>query len=405
MAEFENEEEYIKNLLLNMPKMRDQRSPEEIYRNIKYKVEKKQSKKKMLMIPSVIIATFAIIVVLISSSFMQSNPNEIAKSTIEPRKESLENKAVTDQDQQNIEHNSQFSFSEKRDVSPDEGIVSEFSARTIDKKSMSAIYEQDLQQNDMFTYGVFTKDAILVPISVEVSKSDIDWFTNYLQTAEALPLEQWGFASLPNIPGELQYRQNEKKLHITVPKDQVRKVPEYVEQNLTRILQYSFSFLNHIKEVDYSDENGDPIQLNNIGLLKSYKVSQLVNVGYFSYLQTNGMKLLVPSDLEYSSFNSAIENMKKAPNDFYQPIIPNQIHLKATENHDNSLNIEFNKLLDFSQGNEDYQLMLDGILLTAKSFGYKEVLFKDVSPMKWEKFDFSKPIKVPIAPNKYTIKK
>ena len=81
------------------------------------------------------------------------------------------------------------------------------------RKSTLAIYEQDLQQNDMFTYGVFfTKDAILVPISVEVSKSDIDWFTNYLQTAEALPLEQWGFASLPNIPGKVQYIQNEKKL-------------------------------------------------------------------------------------------------------------------------------------------------------------------------------------------------
>jgi hypothetical protein len=404
MAEYENEEEYIKNLLMNMPKMSDQRSPEEIYRNIKYKVEKKQSKKKMLMIPSVIIATFAIIVVLISSSFKQSNPNEIAKSTIDTKKESIENKVIIDQDQQNIEHNSQFSYSEKRDASPDEGIVSEFSTRTINEKSTLAIYEQDLQQNDMFTYGVFTKDAILVPISVEVSKSDIDWFTNYLQTAEALPLEQWGFASLPNIPGKVQYIQNEKKLHITVPKEQVKKVPEYVEQNLTRILQYSFSFLNHIKEVDYSDENGDPIQLNNIGLLKPYKVSLLVNVGYFSY-QTNGMKLLVPSDLEYNSFNSAIENMKKAPNDFYQPIIPNQIYLKATENHDKSLNIEFNKLLDFSQGNEDYQLMLDGILLTAKSFGYKEVFFKNVSPMKWEKFDFSKPIKVPISPNKYTIKR
>ena len=113
MAEYENEEEYIKNLLMNMPKMSDQRSPEEIYRNIKYKVEKKQSKKKMLMIPSVIIATFAIIVVLISSSFKQSNPNEIAKSTIDTKKESIENKVIIDQDQQNIEHNSQFSLSKK----------------------------------------------------------------------------------------------------------------------------------------------------------------------------------------------------------------------------------------------------------------------------------------------------
>ena len=118
-----------------MPKMSDQRqSPEEIYRNIKYKVEKKQSKKKMLMIPSVIIATFAIIVVLISSSFKQSNPNEIAKSTIDTKKESIENKVIIDQDQQNIEHNSQFSYSEKRDASPDEGIVSEFSTRTINEK-------------------------------------------------------------------------------------------------------------------------------------------------------------------------------------------------------------------------------------------------------------------------------
>ncbi|MFK4997726.1 hypothetical protein ACI2OX_10380 [Bacillus sp. N9] len=37
--------------------------------------------------------------------------------------------------------------------------------------------------------------------------------------------------------------------------------------------------------------------------------------------------------------------------------------------------------------------------MTAKDFGYKQLQFENIEPEQWDRFDFTKPITVPVAAN------
>ncbi|MGE8204371.1 hypothetical protein ACQKP0_07375 [Heyndrickxia sp. NPDC080065] len=401
MAKYENEERHLEDLLTNMPKMIDHRSPEEIYNNIISNQNRNLRKKRAFLIPSVIVAAAAILIILISSSFfVQPNNNQVAtadKSNV--KKDSAEKK--TDPLYEKSEN---LPFLENQNTAADKVDKGKPSSLPKESTEMSAVYEKDMNENDIFNYGVFTKDAIVVPISVIVPKSNSEWLTKYLDTLKKLPFKKWGFSSDPIFTGELEYHQSDKKLHIIINLKDWSKVPEYVEQNLNNILNYSFAYQDDVSEVDFSDEHGNQVELNNTGLLETtIKINKILKKGYFIYENTNGKNLLIPSDEKYDSLGKALKNMKIAPNDYYRPLIPKNIITTVKEESREHVIIQFKDRLNLSNNNVlDYKTMLDGILLTAKNFGYKFVSFKNISPLKWEEYDFSSQISVPISPNGYS---
>ncbi|GIN85623.1 anti-sigma-X factor RsiX [Heyndrickxia sporothermodurans] len=395
MAKYDNEERFVEDLLTKMPKMIDHRNPEEIYQSIIRKQKETPKKKRAYFIPSIAVAAIAILFILISStSLQQENNKEVSKDGQSQKiKENM----------QQSEHQDQFYSADKKSaISNKEKVVE---ANDLSKEvNQNAVYQEDIQNEEVFSYGLFTKDATVVPISILVPKSNKNWFTRYLNTLKSLPLKKWGFENESIFNGEFEFDQAEKKLHVIVYKKDSKKVPEYVEQNLEHLLQYSFSFSDRVSKVDITDEDGKQVVLNNSEAPMSVTIEKNQDTGYYLYTQLDGKKLLAPSDNKNDTLQEALESMKEAPNDLYGPIIPKNLNIKVESKGMKHAIIRFKNNFDLSHKTDvDHQLMIEGILLTAKSFGYQSVQFENISPINWDKFDFSKPIKVPLSPNLYSI--
>lgn len=402
MANYDNEERFLEDLLTKMPKMIDQRSPEEIYRKINSNSNERKRKKLTFLIPSLVAVCVTILIILISSTPFMDKDKEMASTN---RSEDRAAKKVEADIHQSEQKNKLFAV-EKKNASSTKEELNDVNAVSRDITNRSAVYKENLKENDVFTYGVFTKDAVVVPISVLVPKSNTNWFTRYINTLKSIPLKNWGFDSDPIFKGDLDYDRENKMLRVIINKKDWSKVPEYVELNLDHILQYSFSFTNNVTEIHFSDENGQDVELNNIGVLKNIHIENLSKTGYFIYTLSNGKKLLIPSDEKFSSFKDAFENMKKAPNDFYHPIIPKETTATIKEDKSKRAIIQFKENLNLTKlVDTDFQYIIEGVLLAAKSFGYESVAFKNISPLDWEGFDFSKPINVPVSPNQFIFEK
>lgn len=391
MVKNDKEDHQLEELLSNMPKMADHRGPDEIYQAIEQKAKRKRRKKRSIFIPALTAVAAAILFILISPAFSGNVKKDLASSG-----NSFSEKAV--QNSKNAEQqNKSITLMESKEDRSSKALTKE---STDIQAKKTAVYEQDLTENDVITYGLFTKDAFLVPVSVVVPKSNSEWITKFKETIKTVPLEEWGFTNIPLLQGDIHYDEATKNLHIVLKREEWSKIPESVELNLSKLIQYSFASQD-VKDVEFSDENGDQVELSNIGTIKSTTINKTPKTGYYTYKLNDERNLLVPSDATFETLEEALNGMKEKPNDFYYSVIPDNVNISVSNVNPKQVDIEFkDKVNLLDESHNDYMAMIEGMLLTAKDFGYSSVFFNNIEPLEWEGFTFSEPIKVPYSPNR-----
>jgi len=83
--------------------------------------------------------------------------------------------------------------------------------------------------------------------------------------------------------------------------------------------------------------------------------------------------------------------------------IPEEINFRITED-EKELVLEYTGKA-ILENNEKYSVMIDAILMTAKSYGFESVRFDNIKIVRIGNYILEQPIKVPEGVNPYTIGK
>lgn len=384
MAKEEYQEHDIEHLLQKMPRLKDNLLKEEIFQAVERKMNKKK-RYRPLLVP--IFASIAAIffLILFVPSIVQREDTDLSASKdakVEPFSAATERM--------------DSALSNAQDKAIKESVM-----LTDAKVNKTAVYKDNLTQYDVINYGFITEDAITVPISVMMPKEarENSWEAQFKEVAEKLPLEEWGFSETPpQFYQEVNMEKNNEEIFLYLKENVDYFI--YGEHNFWNALQYSFRYQD-VKAVNISDEEGNILNFGNMGEMDKIVIDHTPHTNYYAYTLKNGATYVAPSELSYSSLAEALEAMKNTPNDFYEPLVPKEVALSVIEEENHPPIIRFRSHYDLMTGDKTQQMrMMEGILLTAKDFGYEEVKFQNLSPEEWGGFNFSEKVEVPYSPNR-----
>jgi len=391
MRQSDREDDKVIQLFKKLPTVEDKRSMDEIYRNIKLGMNKKQ--KKPIFVPVLTSIAGLLVFLLIFPFIFQTSPIDYLSS---------QSKVQESADSGSTMNQAAESRKLEKDMNKADEKITMYTEEAMDVKSTlkTAVYEEETIGNDMYTFGVVTtKDGVAIPITLlEQESTDGDWLKQNREKAKAFNAQAYGFRDFSTLLEAMKINVEAKEARITINPEN-RPFFETNEKQLEYMVQYLMRSQN-IRVVKFVNENDEPAELSHFGIVQEVKIEKNMKKAYFLYPVSKDSEYLVPADLISDSLADALKDMKNEPNDFYKTVIPDTVSAEVVKEDNSDVTIKFDKRIELDQGDQLKNMQLiEGILLTAKEFGKTEVQFENIEPLQWESFQFDQPIKVPIAPN------
>lgn len=385
MDDDNKKEKEIIELFKQLPKMKDERPKTEIYRNVKYKSDKKQRKPVLIPIYA-IAAALLFFIVAVPLLFQQSQSN------LSMEKSTRENDIAS-----TAEENANISLfrEQKQDNNASE------LEKSSDKSDLTtAVYDHE-NNNGIATFGVVTGDAIAIPISIQTEWDEKkDWLANYRAAAQKFDPEAYGFKKFALLIDAMNYNQEEKTVYVTISPENKEFFIEN-EMQLSYMVDYTVRSQD-VKQVKFVDEKNQPVELGEFGVMQPQNIS-ILKKPHYQY-EVNGREYIVPADLTSESLTEAVSSMKLPPNNSYTSLILNGID-PIVKGEEKEAIIGFKETLYLDEGDSKAKVkMIEGMLFTAKEFGFDHVQFENIEPERWEEFDFSNPVPVPTYLNLLEVK-
>jgi hypothetical protein len=391
------DEKDIENLLREMPSLRDSRKPEDIY----LAVNKSEAAKKPKSwgYPALAgIAAVLILTLITPSLFNSINQPELENSASDMAVEESADTGSVEKEiaslPENAEENSDSVGSGSGDAeNNDQSLMMKAEAA-----ELINVYEEDLLQYDVFTYGLATPDAFAVPVSVLVERTETgSWLERYKEISQDIPEEVWGFEDYHPLPGDFNIEERSNELEYTLTEEEQTNLSGGGEKLFFDSIDMALQSSKYEK-ILLRKSDGTLPSFSHMGEVSEINKSTQSNKGYYKYTNANGDAYLVPGEEKHASVNDALSAMKSAPNDLYESIIADDIQFEVTsENTLLTLSFEGKLILDDTPEN---LLLIEGILMTAKEFGFEAVMFQNLENTNWNGFDFSNPVTVPVSANK-----
>lgn len=267
-----------------------------------------------------------------------------------------------------------------------------------------ALYEADLKQNVPFTLGLVSEDALSVPVSILLPKSRViddlktptpSTVALYEQYAALIDEEALGFTEYH--PFHASFRTKEAAIYMTLAADHQYDQSSATIEIFNDTLQQTFY---GFREVRLLNEKNEPVTFNGIGEINDPVSLYSGMNGYAYYAYPYGSRYyLAPSfGQTYVTVEEAFEALKSAENDFYLSIVPKDVTY-TMEKSDQLITITFEEpfvIRDYEE--EEVYRLLEGMNLTAASFGYSLKL-EGIDKRGWKKFDFNRPLPKPVSAN------
>ncbi len=411
MKKSEWNDEQLEHLLSQMPIVKDNRDPREIYQSISSKVKRK--KKNTWIIPSLATAAALLLIALIGPSFLntsfdtsQGGGNQESSSedinmtmvTDAPKEENGDAKMTTITNDDNSENR-------------------ELTITTIEEPASYVIREY--MDKKLFTFGV--PDPMVytvIPVSVLVDWSDqshigllpdvIQKVNDKLISSEyntQFPLAQYTFTEKQNEDGTK---------NIILDFGQDRNPESFASAESMAFwgaIKETFRWFDDTyKEIEFHRNGKQGVVIGQSGIVEtSYKLEKAGKRAYFMYVPfENGRKFLVPNEMtgKSSTFSDALEAMRnnlEIGSFVLQPTILQSVNFEIDENDNDNVTITFTE--DTILENSDtFVFMIEAIMLTAKEFGYQTVTFNNANIDLVGSWDLSGVENtVPIAPNPITL--
>lgn len=396
------DEEKIKELLKNAPKIHDHRSKEEVFERLKKDglfdegppTDVAKKKKKGTILPGIIsVAAILILAIMIPSYLKQQD---------------TENAADLDNDKAHNEMDIQAVPDVQNSTTSDETEVA--TAEKTMQNIKTAVYPEQLKGNKVFRIGLVSNDADSIPITIlipdkKISKdfgktnpSQVEMYNEY---ASKINEKLLGFVDYHPYVGEV-LEKGTKVIH-KLPEDHAYDTASAALSTYYATLTDTFS---SYEEVEFVKEDETPMIFNEVGEANTLKVNkEATQYNYFKYVQQNGTEYLAPNFREtFTSVEEALQALKTNTNDIYKTVILPSVDY-SVKVEGNVAKVIFTTKLDLQKYNQTEAMqMIEGILLTGASFN-KQIQFENIVQTNWEGFDFTKPLPIPVGPNEvpYTV--
>lgn len=403
MKKSEWNDEQLEQMLSQMPRIKDNRKPQEIYQNITLKMNKQ--KKKVWMVPTIASVAAALLLFILAPSFidnMNSSSSDSAEMAREKSSIAMENKEETSNDES-------FSTLQEADEPKADDEVEIFSSeeQPIQNYAVNSVGENQV----LLTYGVYLGGVMfptIVSIIVESDGQDVveQWQKNIPQVNEFIRQNAgWGIDEIPESYftdfSEVETKDSAKAVRVDV--NNAVHTESFSSAQRVEFVHAINSFrylLEDFQHVELFQNNQQGMMIgetgtteNNIDLEKDTKKAYLYYMN-----EESGKKLLALTYEDFKTVKQALEAMKNDKDQGDYKLYPTIISEIKDINEDGS-NLEVHFSDDAVLENTDnYILMLDAIMLTAKEFNFDKVTFygniDQIGNVR-----FGKPTPVPLAPN------
>ncbi|WP_243290102.1 hypothetical protein [Bacillus sp. FJAT-47783] len=193
-------------------------------------------------------------------------------------------------------------------------------------------------------------------------------------------------------------------VQMNVPPENIKNMT-YDRQTFKNILRETFRW-QHYDKVKLFTNHQPGIQLPIGDKVTEVNIEQLLKKGYFLFQPEDvNRSFLVPSSQSYETIGEAFQAMKRGDrqiNSALSPTILPDIVIEKVEADQQLLKVTFEEVTDFL--NEDAAIiMIEAMLMTAKEFGFNYVKFEGLNRAYIGEMDVTGPIKVPYSPNPVSI--
>ncbi|EME76524.1 GerMN domain-containing protein [Bacillus sonorensis] len=376
MKKSEWNEERLKMLLSQLPTVKDDRSAKQIYQKLLLAQPKMKSPKNRA---GAFAATVMVLFLL-----MLITPQLVDQI----RSQSGEKADIASGSQSNIE-------------------AGHGEAKTADagqsKPATTFVVPSDQKDNYVTLAFLDDSDSVIVPVSIRKGtgvKSVEDALNEYGQL-DVDQFKPFNTSFLQNI----KFDEEKESKTVTIQVDEnISGISSGDFQLMKKVLNETFKWSSY-NSVQFVS-NGEPgIEVDSYGMLMDLSIEQQSQRGYLLYDSADGKQYLVPSNDSYRDIKEAIRKMQQGESGSHlTSIIPSDRLIQSVEENGKELIIHFSSSADIQNQTDDI-LMLEGLLLTAKDFGFTKVKFMNANINRVGSYDLSKSIPVPYAPNPITIKK
>ncbi|QOR65311.1 hypothetical protein IM538_15975 [Cytobacillus suaedae] len=410
MKKSEWNDEQLEHLLTQMPIVRDNRDPREIYQSISSKVKRK--KKNTWIIPSLATAAALALIIIIGPSFLNpSFDSSQGGGNKESSSEDINMTMVTESPKEE-------GAPEMTAITGDDSESRKMTNTSLEEPTSYVIREY--MDKKLFTFGVPDPMAhTVIPVSVLVDWSDqshIDLLPDVIQkvndkliSAEyntQFPLAQYTFTEKQNEDGTK---------NIILDFGQEGRNPESFasaeSMEFWGAVKETFRwFDDNYNEIEFHQNGKQGVMIGQSGIVEtSYKLEKAGKRAYFMYVPfENGRKFLVPNEVtgKSTTFSDALEAMRnnlEIGSFVLQPTINENVNFEIDETNSSNVTITFTD--DTSLEDNDINLMMiEAIMITAKEFGYQTVSFENATLDRIGSWDLTGVENtVPVAPNPITL--
>jgi hypothetical protein len=370
MRKFEWNEEEMEQLLQQLPHVIDERSKEVVYERLSANLQRKRI--KTFAIPSIASAAALLFFIVLGSSFMSRHEVE------EKVSKNAEDRAIV---------------MEMASSNREEKGVSEPSV-AIPSRVVNGTSKQNV-----VVFGIPDLHAQhVIPVSIFVDKNGKSYREQFEKAKSVLNEAEWGLSeSLLDSLTIVEFNDDER-LTVQIPSDHaVFRGGTAGEEMFLESIEETFRWTG-IKEVAFLTDDKKGVQLSHTDWLNSLTIEK-TNRGYFLYqLDATHPVFLTPTNESFPNIQSALNKMDDPVDSLLRPAIPKNVKIEAIRINGDEATVQFSNTLKLANTRENLW-MLEAILLTAKEFGFKSVVFTGGNVEQIGPYTFHTKISVPLAPN------
>ncbi|MBU8638909.1 sigma X negative regulator [Bacillus pumilus] len=358
-------EERIKVLLSQLPKVEDNRSSKQIYQQMLMASGQKKKSAKWIG-PAVATVVVLFMAFLISPHLFQPAAQD---------------------------HHQQM----KMDSSADKSQVNATLEAVKQTDGPSHVVSLKQQQKYMTMAYIDESTSQVVPISIQ-KEDEYDHLQNMVNTYEQVRLPEMT-KPLQSYMDMVKLREKGDTLIFQLKSD--LSLDTLKEANRFKDMVKETLKWSKYKQVQVKTANGSHLQLGANGSVGTISIEKQTKHAYY-VLENKSGTFLVPSKTHYSSYEDAVEAMKRTSDAGLDPLIKDE-PIKEVTSKGKHVTITFGASAKLSDSN-DHILLIEGLLLSAKDFGFTEVTIQQAGTDQVGPYELEEPIEVPALPNPVVIK-
>ncbi|WP_144524209.1 sigma X negative regulator [Bacillus pumilus] len=358
-------EERIKVLLSQLPKVEDNRSSKQIYQQMLMTSRQKKKSAKWIG-PAVATVVVLFMAFLISPHLFQPAAQD---------------------------HHQQM----KMDSSADKGQVNATLEAVKQTDGPSHVVSRNQQQKFMTVAYIDESTSQVVPISIE-KEDEYDHLQNMVNTYEQVQLPEMT-KPLQSYMDMVDLREKGDTLIFQLKSD--LSLDTLKEANRFKDMVKETLKWSKYNQVQIKTANGSHLRIGANGSVGTISIEKQTKHAYY-VLENKSGTFLVPSKTHYSSYEDAVEAMKRTSDAGLDPLIKDE-PIKEVTTKGKHVTITFGASAKLSDSN-DHILLIEGLLLSAKDFGFTEVTIQQAGTDQVGPYELEEPIEVPALPNPVVIK-